>query len=542
MSSRQPFNLKLLRLNPADLRLMSPVRSLDMFDGAGSTNFHPEGLFSTSIFGRVGDPDRDQRFSYIPLKTGVLHPKVFELLERTKRLYVGILSGKEYARWDDQLKDWVGASEVTGETGYQTFMSRWQGLKIAKSESPVRNQRVELLDKYRQESVNEYLAVMPAGLRDAEVDNLGRVQQHEINTHYMRVLNITNTIAKTSSGDSPLLDTARWALQQGFNAIYENIIQALEGKHGILQAKWGGRRTMDGTRNVISAIDISSASLDDPYAPGPDDTVVGLWQLTRGVLPVAVHYLKNRYLDGIFGNADGKVRLIDTKTLKGEYVSLNPRTFDRWTTREGLEKVLASQGMLEARSRPVKVQGRYLALVYKPKDTKVFKVFHDIDELPDWADRKDVYPITLMELIYLSGYQHWNRFKAMITRYPVAGEGSTYVSNVFLRTTVKSEPRRELGEEWQMLEGDEHIASVFPLFDPEKYIDSAMVHLYRLAGLFGDFDGDTVSVNFLYTQEAIDEVSKYYLTRGAYVDPAGGLRASAAIDTVELVMHNMSGD
>lgn len=538
---RLPFNIKLLKLDPSQLRLLNPITSLDRFEGAGSGNFHEGGLFSTEIFGRVGDDARDNTFAYIPLKTSILHPIVYERLERLKRLYIGILSGKEFAIWNDQKKDFESSDELEGETGYQFFMSHWDELVLAKGDSEIRKQRVDLINKFRDEAVLSNVLVMPAGLRDAEIDSLGRTREDEINEHYMRLIGISNTIAKSTKSDSSVLDSPRFALQKAFNNVYETIENMLSGKKGFLQDKWGARKIFDGTRNVITSMDISAPDLNAENYPGPDDTVMGLWQVSRGAMPVTIARLRQNILSNVFGDVEGNVRLIDTKTLQSEFVQVSPQTYDRWTTTEGLEKVIGMQAMVGIRSKPVMVEGRYLMLVYKPKGNSVFKLFNEIGELPETADKKDVYPITYEELIYLCNYREWNDLCVISTRYPVTGEGSTYPSKVFVRTTVNSEARVELGPDWEPMDAEENTAQVYPIFDPESYIDSSMVHPYRLAGLGGDYDGDMVSNNILYTQEAIDETERYLNSRAAHVDPAGGLRASASIDTTNLVMFNMTG-
>ena len=47
----------ILDLEDATLRGFGEVTRLDIMDGA-TTDFHPEGLFSTEIFGRPGSPER----------------------------------------------------------------------------------------------------------------------------------------------------------------------------------------------------------------------------------------------------------------------------------------------------------------------------------------------------------------------------------------------------------------------------------------------------------------------------------------------------
>ena len=73
-----PFNIKILALTPDRLKAIRPVRALDIFEGS-SENFHPDGLFSVEIFGRVGDERRNRRFSYVDIKVPVFHPVVYNI-------------------------------------------------------------------------------------------------------------------------------------------------------------------------------------------------------------------------------------------------------------------------------------------------------------------------------------------------------------------------------------------------------------------------------------------------------------------------------
>lgn len=535
-----PFNIKLMDMEKIPYRTMRPVTTLDTFENANSTNFHEDGLFSVEIFGRVGDDLRDSRFSYIPIKVSILHPVVFARLEKIKRLYIGILSGKEYAAWDESINDFVSASETTGDTGYHFFMSHWDELEFKSGNSEVRKQRIDMLNIYRSAAVMDKILVMPAGLRDIEIDASGRIREDEINGVYRRIISISNTIGKVTNKEDPVFNTARWSLQAAFNEVYAIIEKMLMGKKGFLQNKWGTRRIFDGTRNVITATTIGASSIDDPSAPGPNDTVVGLWQASRGLLPISIHGLKTGILADVFGSVEGQAKLIDMKTLELEFHSVSPQTYDRWMTAEGLEKVISLQKMVGLRAKPVVIEDRYLALVYRPKNKMVFKVFNDISSIPEWVDKEDIHPITYEELIYLSNYREWNKYKAIVTRYPVSGEGSTYPSNIFVQTTIKTDVRVELDMDWVPMEAKGNTALAYPNFETEVYMDSTSVHPYRLAGLNGDYDGDMVSVNFLYTKESLESIDAFFNTREAYVDPAGGLRASANIDTTALVMHNLT--
>lgn len=537
-----PFNIELINLTSQRLSTLRPVLTTDISEGA-TTNFHEDGLFSVAIFGRVGDDVRDQRFSYINIRVKVFHPLIYQALGRLKGLYKEIMAGRAHAVWDEEEKDFVAADEVEGETGFQFFVSHWADIKFKQTKSSTRAQRIKMIEKYKDRAMTDKVLVLPAGLRDVRVAANGRLEQDEINDIYRRIVGVSRTIADTNEkATSAALNYSRHLLQQSFNEVYELIEKMLTGKKGFIQNKWGSRRIMNGTRNVISSMDTSTPYLGGVSGAHGMDTVVGLYQLTKGIQPVTIHLLRNGWLAQAFGIDDSSTtaRLVDKKTWESEIVELSPEIKDKWTTLDGLEKLINGYQNIGNRHKPVEVEGRYLGLIYKGPDMN-FKIFGDIRELPEGLNKKHVKPLTLVELLYLSGYREWNKYRGFVTRYPVTGLGSSYPTTIYVKTSVVGETRYELGEDWQRI-GDDYVAPEFPTRDPDAFVDSQIISPTRLAGLGADFDGDTCSLTFCYSEEALEEINAHLNSTEAYLDPQGGLRTSANINTVALVLRNMTGD
>lgn len=538
-----PFNVSLLLPTERHLQGLRPVRVLDIFDGAGSSNFHPDGLFSSTIFGRSGDPNRSRRYSFIDVKVSIFHPVVHRSLVALKRLYGGIIAGSEYATWNDEIKDFERSNAVDGETGFHFFLSKWRQIEFQPTKSTTREQYILLVQREQKREKGGLLhnvIVMPAGLRDVEVGNDGRVGEDEINDYYRRLRRIANTIsdaAAKSGGD--IVNTARYNLQRAFNELFEYIERLVEGKHKLMMSKFLGRRIQNGTRNVITAMNTSTMLLGGAGQVGFNNTIVGLYQLLKSINPVARYHLRHGAISRIFVSRDQPVRLVNKKTLAADPVELSHHHFDRWTTDEGLNKVLTSFGEENLRHKPLELEGRYLALVYKGKDG-TFKIIHDINEVPEGRSREDVHPITFAELLYLSTYRILNRHPVFVTRYPVTGVGSIYPSLAFVKTTIRSERRRELGDDWAPLD-ESHEAYEFPI-PGRAWVNSMSPHSARLVGLGADFDGDTGSGNATYTEESIEEVGKYLQTRRAYVGTDGEFAASTSTSTVDLVLFNLTGE
>jgi hypothetical protein len=533
-----PFNIDLLNLSPDKLRGLKKVQKLDIFEG-GSSDFSEEGLFSTTIFGRVGDERRNLRFAYIDIKVPILHPAIFNVLVKMKHLYGDILASKGYAKFDEELRDFVKASSIDGSTGYAFFIEHWLKIDFGDTSSINREQAVLLIKKYGQRALTDKVVVLPAGLRDVEIDNYNRISEDEINKPYRQLISISNTINDiTVRTQIDSLDVPRYQMQIIFNTIYEMIFSLIEGKKKLLLGKWASRRVFNGTRNVITAMDTSVPYLGEKGNPDVNSTIVGLYQYMKATLPVTIFQIR-RLLESIFPDVNQPARLINKKTLKAEDVLLHSRYYNQWATNEGVERVISSFKEESIRDVPLEIDGRYVALLYRGPDN-TFRIMHDIDEIVPSRSKKDVKPITLAELFYIAVYQKANTYPALVTRYPITGIGSIYPSRTYLRVTLKSEKRMQLDNQWRPI-GEEAMAYEFPV-QGAAFVNSLIPAVNKLARMGADFDGDTSSYTVAYSQEAIEECEDFFNSRRAYVGTDGQFINRAGVHTTELVLRNLTGD
>ena len=531
-----PVYFKLMHLTPERLRVLKPVTVLDIYTN-NTESFHPNGLFSIEIFGRVGSEDRDKRFSFIDLKTDIFHPLYYKELVRLKRLYGEIITGTSYAIFDDKEKDFIPANEITGKTGYSFFLENWKKVVFKDTGSQIRRERINFLTKYRDVSTTQYILVLPAGLRDLEIGSDGRTQEGEVNAFYRKLIGISNSIITKGLRDQELLNTARCAAQGAFNNIYAYFNRLISGKHGFIMGLWAARNIEHGTRSVITGVSASNAALGNPSNIGTNSTVVGIFQLMKAIQPVVIHALLTGYISQVFVENSTLAHLVDKKTFKRSNIQLDSLTIDKWMTSPGLAKQIDYFEDRSLRAKPIIIKDHYLGLVYK--DDKYFKLFGDIDELPDGFDKANVKPITYIELFYLSYFDKWNSTPGFVTRYPITGTGSIYPSRAYLKTTETTYDLEELGEDWQPT-GRRAIS--YPNLINPTYVDSIGTAQSRIGGLGADFDGDTASFNAVYTKDAVKEINDYLNSPAAYLSSKNGLVNSPTIDPVKRVIKNMTGD
>lgn len=478
-----PFNIDLLNLADLDIRTLRPVKVLDIMDGF-SKNFHPDGLFSTEIFGMVGEEKRNRMFSYVNMNIDVLHPIIFKALYDLKSLYGDIMSSKAYAVFDPELKDFVKSDPIEGKTGYDFFIKHFKDIQFEERPSTRREFNIKVVNKYKNKALLDKFVIMPAGLRDYTLDENNQPSEDEINTLYRRVLSISSVIGTVDSKlNAEYFNNIRFQLQIACNEIFDYIKNLLEGKSKLVLGKWAGRKVFHSTRNVISSYVSKNTELFGPKHVSTTQTVVGLYQYLRATLPLSIKNVRDGYMSRVFSGPNTPMFLVDKKTLKKVTIPLDPKEYDRWMTNEGLEKLFATYGQENLRHNYIEIAGHYAGLILKGKDN-TYKFLQDIDELPDKYTKEEVHPITLTEMIMLSVYEDSKDVPCFVTRYPVTGYGSIYPSYIYLKSTVESETRFLLDENWEVTKS---FCAEFPKMG-NGFFNSFSVATKALARLGADFD------------------------------------------------------
>lgn len=528
-----PFNISLLILSPDNLKGLGRISVLDIFEPS-SRNFHPAGLFSVDIFGKVGDDRRNKRFGYISLGIDIFHPVIYKELVNLKELYAGIMSGTAYATYDKTLRDFVPSKIGEGSTGYAFFMSHFQDLVFEQRESTSRSEKIRLINQYRKNAIIQNLVVMPAGLRDFTVSPSGKSEEDEINTLYRQVLSIANVIndAKANS-DLSYLDSTRFRLQQAVQNIYTYIIGLLEGDSKLIQSWWTTRNIATSSRNVITSNVVKSKKLFDELTIGPNDTAVGLYQYIMSTLPLTINLVRG-ITQNVFTGINSPAKLVNRKTLKAELISVNPAYYDAWVTQEGLEKTIGYFEAEDRRSQPVLIDDHYFMLVYR--DKKHVKLLQDIDDLPEHLDRANVTPLTYAELYYIAVAERARTVYAFVTRYPIINLGGVYPSSVYLKTTTRSVSVKLLGDDWKETNT---VLNEYPL--PGVAFVNSMSPIYsRLLALGADFDGDMMSFIAAMTDDSYEEITALLKKASYYVSVHGDMNYSSSDDISDLVFAELS--
>lgn len=529
-----PFNISLFIPTGEDFKSIRPIKTLDTFEG-NTKQFHSDGLFSTDIFGKVGDSKRMERFSYIDFKLKVFHPIIYNTLGNLKRLYHEIITGKTYAVFDNNLKDFIKSNQLDGFTGFTFFEENWLKVQFKENESYRRSESIKLIEKFKKNCMCSLLVVMPAGLRDYEIDEHGQEQEEEINVLYRKMIAISNSISVKSFENAPhLYDNSRVNIQNTFNDIYNLIMNSIKGKKKLYMGKWATRSIHDTTRNVITTTNIVINNLGDKNNPTFNSIIVGLYQFAKNIAPL-VRFRIKEFFSHYFNDSKLPVKVVDKESLQSKLKPINIREYDLWMSEEGLDKILNTFGIEEIRNKPITVSGDYIALIYD--DGAMYKIFDDIRELQEGFDRKYVRPLRFSDLFYIILYKDASKFACVSTRYPITGFGSIFPGIPYLRSTIDATKRYELGGDWKPTG---IVAPEFP--GVGQFVNSFSPPANRLANAGADFDGDKMSLIVLQSTEADQEILNKLNSESLYVATNGKIAFSLNTDTVKFLMNNLIED
>lgn len=537
-----PVNIDLLKVTDKALPHLKQVKEMQIF-GVGN-NFHPEGLFSTEIFGAVGSTFRSTTFAYIDIHYPIIHPVIYKTIIDSKSFYKSIIDGSQTALFNPRTGEFDKSTDDKAQTGFAFFMKHIQHLKFERNKSDKRTFNITLFEKSIKEATYDlrYLLVMPAALRDYTVTPDGKPEEDEINSFYRRILSQSQLVDPILVKKNPeLYDSVLSHIQRTTNELFEYIQSLLDGKNKLILGKWLSRKVFNSTRNVLIAPLDSTTHINDPNRLRSNDVGVGLYQFLRATAPVSLFHIKNSYANKVFVENSNFAYITNAKTLQKEEVLSThiQKDFDRWMTMDGLEGVIASYANHDIRDLPITLnKGRhYMGLIYN--DTKQIMFLQDIRDLPEGLDKSLVSPVTLGEFLYLSVHHLSGKYPAFVTRYPINGYGGIYPAWMKLRTTSRYTTPVLIDPLNPQIPGVK--LACFP-DRGAVHLNGMTVHQSHFALLGADMDGDMLSLTGVVTDEAIEEVRKVLDSPSYYLDIEKRIVFSNSTDVINAVMTFMTAD
>jgi len=495
------------------------------------------GLFSTDIFGPLGTEDRFTTFAYIDLTLNVLHPRIYRYLCKIQSLYDKILHGKIYAIFNSKTKDFEVSNEEEGETGYTFFMKHLFELEIPKKDSnESENMRVTInIYKEKGTLTNNKLLVIPAGMRDINIEDDGRVTEDEMNEYYKKIISSAQMV-KTERKMTSIINYLIIDLQDKINDLYDFNMSILSGKDGLIGNHVSSRSIDYSTRNVITG---KSYPIEDLSLELDKDTMnfstMGLYQFVKAAEPMVKYQIKEIFIKHIFDAALQTAKLYNPKTKRIEVVSLDNTDIDRWTSSKGLTNIFNRVRDNEVKNIPITVNDYILIPVYDNGDT--IELFLDDGRIDDKI-RSKIRGLTYGEFLYIASIDKSKETIASTVRYPITGQYSTYLTKISLSSTNKTRVVNvNINYADEITETKE--IDQYPVIGV-SYDDSFSISYTRLKGAGADFDGDSLRTTILFMKESIEEAKDFLKSIKNVMDPVGKLGVEIVDYICDIVIKTMT--
>lgn len=479
------------------------VKSGTLF-GSQSSAPDEEGLVSYEIFGNPGSKKRAKQFAYIDLGDIFLHPMAYDALIMLAKPIKGILEGDGYYYIDPSGNLVKVSSPSDAPKGFDCgqgchwLKRNFKKLNFSKDQmSVVRKDRINFLTSLSEDEmfISKWL-VIPAYYRDVDINTN---KKNDINMMYQNILSQANAI-KSMRGmfDSEEVTDSHRKIQAKINEMYQYFFTFMGGSKAFIQKHVLGKAPDYSARMVISTAKTNSNNPDEMQTDY-SHTAAPLSMVLECFAPF-IEYGFKQFVRGQINGSD----YIYTKTANGELKRIP--LADHWEqclTHDYIHNLIKTYtDSKEHRLDYFTVEaedGSQIPLGYVTSKGTITSTDAAEFEHKEYITR----PITLCEMFYMIAMDTVKDKQIMITRFPIEDYQNIYPS---LMNIIPYEITKKVtvhGKEYPRYPDItmDDIKNKKESFICEKFNDTLQLFPTYLKALGADFDGDTVTVQGIFTKQ-----------------------------------------
>lgn len=487
-----------------------------------SKEIHPEGLFSKEIFGEPGTIDRETMWGYISLNETFMNPQAYYVLSRlkaniaedmktgTNRYYVDS-TGEITKLPKGQTVPESAKYKVIG-SGFDWLKDAWPHItwKITKDMTKTAKVRRKFLKSFPITAIFwDKFPIMPAFYRDVDYNSN---KQNIINKQYTKLIHIAQIIKHTDNlmfsddYDTPMKSISYSKCQDLMNELSKFFFDMLGGANGFINKHVAGKTTDYGARLVISTC-TSNYERSEDLETDFYSSAVPLAVAINIFAPFMIYNVKQWITNYVSGS---RFRTIyDFKTKSYRSVEISPSFLDEFTADNIRRMMDLYKKNKKYRVEPITIKGvderiPIQVLISVPQGTTDVEI-NVVEGDQDVTNDVRVRNLTHCEFFYIIAY-HALRNKCIdICRYPVDDYYHVYPSKMNIIPANK----------YRDLKFNSIMIKRYPMLNYKTeediehlFTDSLKMFSIYPASLGGDFDGDQVSVQGIFSDEANEEALK----------------------------------
>ena len=555
------FSIKLINVNKEIMENQLREITSDLYYIPGTSVPNDNGLFSFDIFGHVGSKERKEQWAYIKLNETFMAPHAFYVFSRLKtKIAEDMKNGAGHYYIDHsgeitklQPGQTVPESALVKDvgSGFDWMKEHWDKIswKIESSMSNVAKSRRKFLKSLDPDQIFwDKLLVMPAFYRDFDAS---QKKDNEINKMYKRTLRLGKAIRKTDEliymPSEPIIDSSTGKeieiptksinylkLHTALYDLYEYFFSKISGANGFINEHVVGKPTDFGARLVITTPSYNTETYADCevdffHSSVPLSVAANLYN------PFMVHGIAKWFKNYVAGQRSIRYYDRESKTFKRcdlapDYMS----EFSSVSVKEILEKyrdyktfrvqpiTLKGQESVQVKQYN-KETGKYdlvdstvekripVQAIFKLLEDKTVSFSTDIEDNPEKSDEeiaKNVRDLTWCELIYVIAEDTLADKVIYNTRYPADDYYHTYPSMMSIvpcKEYTKAYLNGKLYKRYPII----NVSPTDHVKIEQMFIDSMRMHSTYPNSLGADFDGDQISTQSLFSEEANSEARKH---------------------------------
>lgn len=475
-----------------------------------------DGLLSNQIFG-ITMEERANIFGYINLKGWFMDPSCY----------------KTWIRCDSKIKDVVHGvdtysvnekgeivSDPKGSNGVKFLKDNIDKIKIKSTDSIKRDIKIKYLEKNKNRMFINKFIVIPPYYRDTNTGKGGTVAVGGVNTLYRNLLLAVIGLSTTQDYGFDNSGALNGRIQETLLAIYDwfsgntnpNMTvetgSGMSGKLGILRRANMSKTTNYSSRMVIGAPDNKCERVEDMMVD-LDHTALPLASCIANYRTFMIFAIK-RFFENEFSSNENYPILKDNGEIDHYIVPKDPMIeFSDERIKREMDRFLHGYANrlvpIEVPTDEKKTYYMQFKGVYKDPKTNVESIYH----------RR----LTWCDVFYRAAVEVCRDKTVMITRFPIDNYTNQIVTGIVVSSMKQTEPIYLSGTYYPY----------YPLIREEDigtdtsnmFVDTLKMSNLYLAGMGGDYDGDTVTAKCPYFIESIEEQKDFMNSKLNFIDLGG---------------------